>query len=632
MKRLERMGRLYIACGAALLAAMCSAAGCGAGEISSARGSKAPAAKEDKEVQRPGELKLVTERVVVFKDGYCLVVKRASGSSGPDGEVFTEEVPDAAVLGSFWATPKQGRILSMTAGVVTTTEKTTKPVLCTQHLEVLKANKGKESTVELQDKTVLKGTIREVLAEEITAALPASLAESLDQAYASGPAHRRALPGSIHAQPPRHILSTITGLSGSLFVLGTSDGDVLLPVEQIRSLTVKGMTVTENRTVTTERTAKRLTFRFDKPAAEREMLIMYFCPGIRWIPTYRVDLVPEDSKEKLAKIALQAEILNEAEDLRDVPVDLVVGVPNFRFKSLVSPFSLESALRNALQQAAPQLMGQFGNNAMSNALFTQRSGEWRRPVEVAPAPAGGNVELPAELIAAGSQDLFIYSLPRLTLARGHRAAVPIFQATAPYRDVRTWDVRLKRRDVETAPAGAGVASPLLLAANQVWHQVEITNNTKVPWTTGAVMLMQDGRPLAQELLTYTSPGGAVRVPVTVTVDARGTFSEKETDRKLNAMTWDRWTYARIDKEATLVLDNRKGVPIDAEVACGLGGHADEASDDGTIVLDAFRTDDWENYRGHTEANNHSTVNWRLEVRPGKAAVLKVKYHYFARQH
>jgi hypothetical protein len=193
-------------------------------------------------------------------------------------------------------------------------------------------------------------------------------------------------------------------------------------------------------------------------------------------------------------------------------------------------------------------------------------------------------------------------------------------------------VYLKRNYVEEIRAGAGVASPLVLSTNQVWHQVELTNNTKVPWTTGAAMLMQGGRPLSQELLTYTSPGGAVRIPVTVSVDVRGTFSEKETDRQLGALVWQNRTYARIEKEATLILDNHKGVPLDTEVVCCFGGHADEASDDGSINISSFDSSDWHNYSWHTEVNNRSTVTWKLKIEAGKAATLKIKYHYFARQH
>ena len=48
------------------------------------------------------ELELKTVRVIVFKDGYTLIIKRGVATTDKAGEVFTDEVPDAAVLGSFW--------------------------------------------------------------------------------------------------------------------------------------------------------------------------------------------------------------------------------------------------------------------------------------------------------------------------------------------------------------------------------------------------------------------------------------------------------------------------------------------------------------------------------------------------
>src|SRR5688572_33175957 len=62
-----------------------------------------------------GGLTLSSERVVVFKDGYTLMVKTATGTIAPDGSVFTDDVPDAAVLGCFWATADGAAIRTMKA-------------------------------------------------------------------------------------------------------------------------------------------------------------------------------------------------------------------------------------------------------------------------------------------------------------------------------------------------------------------------------------------------------------------------------------------------------------------------------------------------------------------------------------
>src|ERR1043165_3820058 len=69
-------------------------------------GEPAPAA--------PGSLTLTTERVVIFKDGYGLFVKKASAVAATHGLVVPQQVPGAAVLGCCWAT-SNNKVLAMRA-------------------------------------------------------------------------------------------------------------------------------------------------------------------------------------------------------------------------------------------------------------------------------------------------------------------------------------------------------------------------------------------------------------------------------------------------------------------------------------------------------------------------------------
>ena len=128
----------------------------------------------------------------------------------------------------------------------------------------------------------------------------------------------------------------------------------------------------------------------------------------------------------------------------------------------------------------------------------------------------------------------------------------------------------------------------MLSKNEVWHQIVLTNNTNLPWTTGAAMIMQGNQPLAQELLTYTPPKDEVRVPVTVSVDTRGSSTEKEIGRELKALQWDGYNYARIDKEMKLDLCNNKPIEIEAEITLRVGGKVDKASHDGDVTLGAVQ--------------------------------------------
>jgi hypothetical protein len=293
--------------------------------------------------------------------------------------------------------------------------------------------------------------------------------------------------------------------------------------------------------------------------------------------------------------------------------------------------TLEQTLRNTLVQAAPQLMSQFSSNRLSNALFTQRAGEFRREqAAAADQPQTAGIELPPELTAAAAQELFVYHLPPLTLQRGERAAVPILTAKSPYRDVYTWDLHPQRADIATAPSGPGVSSPLALSENQVWRQIELTNAATMPWTTGAAMIMQGQQPLAQELLTYTSPKDICRIPVTVAVDLRGSFAEQEIERQLQALNWDNCQYAKIRNRATLTLRNNKAQPVEVEITLRLGGRAEQATHEGRITLAAYRAEDWENYRGSPAVNNSSTVLWKTTLPPGEKFEPTVEYQFYAR--
>jgi hypothetical protein len=192
---------------------------------------------------------------------------------------------------------------------------------------------------------------------------------------------------------------------------------------------------------------KRLNFDYGKELADKEVALklFYFTGGLRWIPTYRVS---GELKDK-AELALQGEVLNEIEDLDKAALDLVVGVPNFRFKDNISPLTLERMMRNTLAQAAVNLG--MRNNEMGNSMsanYSQAAGAWRgREVE------GTSVASMAPELAGsgGEQDLFVYSMNKFSLKKGSRATVPLWQNTVPMRHIYTLDLHSVRGRNGAAP-------------------------------------------------------------------------------------------------------------------------------------------------------------------------------------
>jgi hypothetical protein len=543
-------------------------------------------------VVSPG-LKFKTERVVVFKDGYGLFVKHATGVVGADGRLHTDEVPPAAVLGTFWATADKHDIVSMKAEWVEQKSSSAQVIDCVSKADLLRANEGKPLALEMNYGQTITGKLLDVL----------EIPPAPDGSGAGG---------------------------GQLAVMQTPAGTKILPIGSVRTITGDDLVTRMTRRREAIDRTKRLWFDLGPQAAGSRVTLrlFYFTAGIRWIPTYRLG----GELKYDGQLSLQGEILNEVEDIDAAVLDLVVGVPNFRFKGTISPLSLERVMVNALMQNAPGLMGQ----QMRNASFSQRESEWRGN-EAPHAQAGGRdaAVLAAELTAAGEQDLFVYTFESLTLAKGARATVALWSSSVPLRHLYTMEVGVVRdfrsgarigRD--QAPNDPGNRSPLRLAHNKVWHQLELTNTADVPWTTGPAMLLRSFLPLGQELLTYTPRGGRTLLPITVAVDVRGTHEEEEIDRKPKALRWGSYEWAHVRKKGTVTVTNYRDEPADMLISVNTGGKVESASDDGTIKINATRVEDW--FGGHAAINNHSDVAWSLTLEPGETRTVSYVVSYYVR--
>ncbi|MCZ7644434.1 MAG: hypothetical protein M5U26_03990 [Planctomycetota bacterium] len=568
----------------------------------------------------PGRLALTTDRVVVFKDGFALFIKKAAGTADGEGRVFTESVPDGAVLGTFWAASEDGQALGMRAEWVETKSIREEETACTTLVELLRANTGKAVTLGLSRENAVdvSGTIVEVLDLPPEESKPREIddpARSAIRQFGARPAGVRVTEEDGRTERTRELVPR----GGLLVVVQTEKGRVIQPVSEIRTLLGPEIVTKMKRREEVEARTKRLSFDLGAEAAGKavSLRVLYFTEGVRWIPTYRIS----GPLDKEAQLALQGEVINEAEDF-DAAVDLVVGVPNFRFKQTVSPLTLEATLRQALAGAAPNLMGQ----SYSNSTFQLRAREHQAP---AAGDGGAALNLAPELAAAQSQDLFVYQAKRLALKKGARATVPLWQLAAPLRHLYTMDVKVVRDGqsggvLRSDGQAANAGSPLKLEENQVWHQLELANASAAPWTTGAALILQERLPLGQDLLTYTPAGGRVLLPVTVAVDMCGSFEEEELSRRANAISWNRNQYAEVRKRATVTVTNQRRELSRTRVTVSLGGRAENASDAGKVVVNDFRNADWGN-SNYRELNNHSDLSWDLELKPGETKKLAFEF-------
>src|SRR3954465_470034 len=407
------------------------------------------------------QLQLTTERVIIFKDGYGLIVKTGKATADAEGKVFTPQVPEAAILGSFWAMSDGQKLLAMEAGWEEKREVREKRTACITIPELLRANVGRRVTLTLGDRKTITGNLAQVLdIPSDTTAVPSPYATGFFVEMEAGRRPFEALRSMSEARAARTLSyggygqavfapgeeggilkRELTPRGGDFVVMDdTEAGRMVLPVAQVQAISGKELSPQMVREEEVFSRTKRLNFDYGKELADKEVALklFYFTGGLRWIPTYRVS---GELKDK-AELALQGEVLNEIENLENAALDLVVGVPNFRFKDNISPLTMERMMRNTLAQAAPNLG--MRNNESGNALwanYSQAQGAWRgREVE------GTSVASMAPELAGsgGEQDLFVYSVKEFSLKKGSRATVPLWQNSVPMRHVYTLDLRPTR--------------------------------------------------------------------------------------------------------------------------------------------------------------------------------------------
>ncbi len=549
--------------------------------------------------------RLPVKEVTVFKDGHAYVIHEGTVPIDADGEVRLDYLP-TPILGTFWAYSADGAAPIRQATVSrrrVLVERTALTVV-----ELIQANIGAEVSIRDRSGRQLDGKI---------VSIPVRTAAELE-AYDP--------PNSEPRLPEQ----------SKLLLLQTHQGIVTLQLDQVDQVTFKEqpkgkVSDEEFRNLLTLSAARREP---RPPAAGQAAIgLMYVQKGIRWIPSYQVNL---DGKGN-ARIRMQATLVNEMLDLTDATVHLVIGVPTFAFENTPDPMSLQATFA--------RLSPYFDRSAragqvLSNAVMSQtaRMGEVRD---------AGRPEMPGELPEiegqGKSEDLFVFKVGHVTLKKGARMVLPVAEFTLPYKDVHTLDIPYalppEVRGLGNQSAEAEIARAL--AAPHVEHKLRITNTSEYPLTTAPALIMRDGRVLAQGMMTYTAVKAVTDLKLTTAVDIKVKRSETETGRTPDALTVSSDKYGRADLTGKVTLTNYGAKEAAIEVRRYIVGHVGKAdsggvaenldiySDDGAAAADPWRH--WLPWPGWwRQVNGVGRFTWKVNVQAGESVELGYTWHYFWR--
>lgn len=556
-----------------------------------------------------GELPI--KELTVFKDGPALVAHEGELPTDDRGNVVMDYLP-TPVVGTFWAYSATSRA-SLT-GVVAAQRRTRVEHTALDLRELLEANIGAEAI------------IQEAGTNRYLATLLGIPARSSAELAASSP------PGAPEALP----------VKGNIILLKTAEGIRAENIDQIQQVT---FTHEYKAAGTDEEFRNLLTLNLDwgrtRPAKTASVGLFYLQKGFRWIPSYRIELDGESN----AVVKLQATLINELADIDDVSLNLVVGVPTFKFKDTLDPI----ALQQNLAQLSSYFQGdQTANNRIalqfSNAIMSQQVAVPRPDETPAVSGGGAGVDLGPDIAETSKdEDLFVFRVQHITLRKGERMILPVAEFTLPYRDVFTLDLPFappsEMRENINMEQQRELAR--LMAAPKVMHKIRLLNTSKYPLTTAPALIVRDGRVLAQGMTTYTAAGASADIGVTIAVDVPVKSTDVETKRTPNSTQQNGTWYSRVDLAGKITLTNHRARSTDLEVTRYVLGAADAADHGGKAeAINAFENAEW---LGDTawpgwwgwyswpawwsRVDGIGRVTWKLTVPPGQSVMLGYDWHY-----
>ena len=278
----------------------------------------------------------------------------------------------------------------------------------------------------------------------------------------------------------------------------------------------------------------------------QELEMMYLQNGLSWVPTYLLELVSETK----AQIRLQAELINDTQDLKNTDINLVVGVPNFKYSSqpatLLSFLSKIEPNYSYTQRNQSVLMGQM----LSNASVSYGSSSSQSI-----GSDNGNDNSDA------TGDFYFYQIKNLTLPKMGRGTYPLFDNTVNIKHI--YECILTDANNSSNNYSSNYSFEPQMA--DVYHTIEIQNETKTPFTTGSILIIdnQTQRPLAEDMLKYTPINQSSSIKLTTSPDIRVKEQEnitrtQEAEKKANGYTYNLLT---IESEVTITNSKKEDVAM-----------------------------------------------------------------------
>ncbi len=347
---------------------------------------------------------------------------------------------------------------------------------------------------------------------------------------------------------------------------------------------------------------------FSSSKEKQPLQMMYLSQGLSWIPDYLIELVSDDK----AVLKLRTTVLNQSEDFETNKLNLVAGVPNFRYATQIADF---------LQFISP---GNFQprSQAYSNARYQNFSSPMESKVDAAYADDYDASPLVAPAEGNEVEDLFYYSLDQISLKKGENALLDIFSAEVPIEHVYELVMAQNQPVYNSSYSFEEQKLPVV-------HTLKLTNTTDYVWTSAAAFVVKNDNkkwsPVSQDLLKYTAKKESVNLKLTEAPEVSVKFNEKEISRKVNEKSIkenqnNRFRYYDlVTIEAEVEVHNFKNKEIRLDLKRPVIGKLLESNEVWKLQP---RMQAYDSYNSYTD------VLWETKLKAGEKKKITCKYEFY----
>jgi hypothetical protein len=534
--------------------------------------------------QEPGiEAKAELKQVALFKNGLGFFVSEVMAPEKAKSFYIT---PDAAAShGTFWVSyPPKVEVESIVAKEVEREEQ----VEATSVADLLKGNIGKQIKVYLIDKD----------------------AAPIDGKLICVTSDAQKSPPNPYA-PGRAVSDETRGYYGmrNMVFLGTDKEQVAVSADRIARVDFAGGEPAKQ--YSKKANGVRLDISLKKAAGGQKLVVSYLAKGATWAPSYMVDI----SEPNKARLAAKAEVMDEVCDLNGVDLQLVTGYPNLQFADIASPLAMKENLAQFLQslirgQSERGRAAGVLSNVMAQSMSYDRAGSAGEAI----MPAYGAAE-----VGKTAEDLFLYPVEKVRLAKGEVGYFPLFTEAVPYTHIYRWEIPDYIGEGEQYyDQGRRKPEP----EQEVWHCIRLDNVMKLPWTTAPAEIVKDGVILGQDTLDYTPAKGKGTVKITRAMNVKAEQLELETDRKRDAAQWYGSHYDLVTVQGKLSATNLQDKPITLEITKRISGEIKVMQPEAKLekLAKALRA-----------VNANVKLTWTIEIGAGEQKDIGYTYEVYVRR-